>query len=529
MEIFEILLNGLKKIPGIDNDWDRYLYPFKGSLAEDQKRFLGIPQSEKVIYVRIIDADKSVPCSLAITDKGIYYRFINKFFWATVQDKKFNIKFQDVNSVNYSEREDAFIFSDGSSLNRHTLVKKLESNYRFEFAKVLNEAINASIGILDYYNKGISLTEEEKYDEALIEFNKAITLGSEDFDFAKSDERAYLYFWRGRCLMLLDRDFESKSNLIIAKDICCKSSDTEIKDLLPAINANLAHVVESRIESHKLLCEAINDVDDLDAKKDLLEELKELHNSEAFKSQFKSTNSIAERKVIIVTKDNVLPLPTKSLMSLERSGIQSLNIDFPLGHPVEGSVYMLHPTKQNYYIPSDKYEEAIFLEKVSEYCYLLRCLGAKEIKIQSIIGKSLDEMNKSEVDVNTSFGRKSFGLEGNVNYQNQQDCNSENLYQFKNSMVFQPIGKPFVPNDLNWLAVEPKWKRLIDNRLSGNLTHYVEEISTSTSNILSESEKININLEIKALITKFKGQVNIQDTQSNTSKQTTTWRIEVDF
>lgn len=127
MNAFEILYQGLKSIPDIDNGWDRLLYPFKGSFEYDQKRFLGIPDEERIVYVRVIDADRSVPCSLAITDRGIYFRMINKLFFFTVDDDKFNIQFKDVDDVKYSEREDSYIFSNGYQCGRHALVKKLDN------------------------------------------------------------------------------------------------------------------------------------------------------------------------------------------------------------------------------------------------------------------------------------------------------------------------------------------------------------------------------------------------------------------
>lgn len=529
MDAFDILLQGLKGIPGLDNGWDRLLFPFSGSLEDDQKRFLGIPNSERIVYVRIIDADKTVPTSLAITDQGIYYRMINKFFWVTVQDKIFNIQFKDIEDVKYSEREDSYIFSDGSHLGRHSLVKKLDNHYRFRFAEILSKAAKAVLGVVDYYKKGMSLMDENNEEAALVEFNKALEVGSNDKDFINSDERAYVYFWKGRSLMLLDKDEEAKTNLIIAKEIVSNSSDSYVKGLLPVINANLAHVVDSRIESHKLLVEAYNTVSDSDVKKDILESLNSLHKSDNFKSDFISPNRLSERKVIIVLRDNTTPIPGKSLLCLERSVVKSLGMSFPMSHPVDGCVYLAHPTRHNYYVPAAKYDEAIFLEKVNEYCYLLQCLGAREITIQKVAGKSLEEMNDSKVNVGASFGRKSFGVDGNVDYHSQQNSTSKDTYEFKNYMSFSPTGKPYVPNDLNWLAVEPKWRRLIDNRLRGSLSHFVEEISTSEDKLLSSAEETSINLEIKALFTKFSGHLNFENTISSSSNQATTWRIEVVF
>jgi tetratricopeptide (TPR) repeat protein len=527
---FDILLQGLKRIPGIDNDWDRLIYPFGGSLEDDQKRFLGIPDDERVVYVRIIVADVSVPWSLAITDKGIYMRIVDKFFWATTQDEKFNIKFSHVSEVKYSEREDAYIFSDGSRIGRKHLVKKLDSQYLFKFAEILTEASKSVPGVLDYYNRGYSLLDEDKIEEALVEFNIALDIGSNDSDFKKSDERAHVYYSIGYCLRLLERYSEAKTNLIIAKEISSKSSDSDIRNLLPMINAELAFCVDSSIESHKLWVEAYDKVEYSETKKQLIGCLNSLHKSKKFKSDFETQNRLSERKVIIVLRDNTTPIPGKTLLCLERSVVEYLGLCFPMGHPIDGCVYLAHPACSKYYIPAEKYAEAIFYEKARECCYLLKCLGAREITVQTLSGKSVEQMKESTENIGASLGVKSF--ETNVNYGHRSQNNSTSIsnFELRSYMKFNsPINKPYVPKDLNWVAVEPKWKRLIDYRLKGSLEHFYEETSTSENKILTNTEETSVNVEIKALIARFNGSINNTSTVSSSSKQTTTWRIEASF
>lgn len=528
MDAFDILLQGLKGIPGIDNGEDRLIYPFEGSFEDDQKRFLGIPNAERIVYVRVIFADVWI---LAITNQGIYSQFNNKLSGipgilgvaTSLLNYKFNIRFEDINEVKYSERKDAFIFSNGSQLGRHSLVKKMDNRYCFEFAEILTKAANSVLGVMDYYTKGISLVEEEKHDAALVEFNKALEIDTDDF------MRAKLYYHKGLCLHRLDKKDEARLNLITAKEISSKSSDSDVQALIPTINVGLGAVVDSPIESHKLLVEAFDKTTDPEEKRDILECLNKLHESEDFNSVFVSHDRLSERKVIIVLRDNTTPLPGKSLLCLEQRVLKSLGTSFPMNHPVDGCVYLAHPIRNNYYIPAAEYDEVIFLEKINEYCYLLQCLGAKEIKIQKIAGKSLEEMNESKFNAGAAFVHKLFDIDGNVDYRSRHHSNSNDSYEYRSYMSFNPIRKPYVPNDLNWLAIEPKWKRLIDNRLSGSLTHFVEEISTSEDKLLSKAEEMSVNLEIKALITKFKGHVNTESTVTLSSKQATTWRIEVIF
>ena len=415
-------------------------------------------------------------------------------------------------------------------MNRHALVKKLETNYRFEFAKVLTEAAQSVVGVIDYYNRGMALMEEDKIEDALIEFKTAMDIWSKKADFLDSDERAYLYLYTGKCFSLLDKDEEAQSNLIIAKDIVSKSKDNELKDdLMPAILSNLAHTTNSRLESHKLLSESIELAKDSDTKKALIEDLAKLHKSENFHNEFTTQTNLSARKVILTIKNHQIPISSPSIICLERATMQAIGISFPMGHPVEGYVYMAHPTRPLYYVPADNYEENIFLEKVNEYCYLLQALGAKEIKIQSLRGKSLDEMRESKINAEISFGNKTFNTEGSLKYNEKKHSTADLSFSFNSQQFFSPTKAPYVPKDINWLAIEPKWRRLIDNRLNNTLTEYVEEISTSENKMLSTAEELSINVELKTLATKLKGTLNIEESITSSSKETTTWSIFVKF
>ena len=527
---FDFLQKSLAQIPGIDNNWDRFLAPnFKGSFEDDQKRFLGIPSNEHIVYVRIIDADKTVPFSLAITDQGIYYRSLSKFLWFTVDDTKWSLKFTEFNEVKYSENEDRFLFSNGASIGRRNLVKKLDLKARYEFAKVLTKVAQASMGILDYFNRGIALMEEEKNCEALIELKKALELSNKDEEFSKSDERVYLYCSIGKCLIYLDEPEEAKSYLIIAKEIASNSTDSEIKEMMPPILCNLAMADNNSIESHKLLCKAIELTKSSEMRKDFLDMLTNLHSSENFHNTFVSLANLPERKVILVIENGQIPVSTPTIICLNRATIQEIGISFPIGHPIVGGVYIAHPTRVSHYIPANDYEETLFLEKVYEYCYLLQALKAKEIYIKSLRGKSLEEMKHSQTNVDVSFQNLTFQANGNMNFNKNNDSNSYQFYSFNSYQTFNPTGEPYVPSDLNWLAIESKWRRLIDNRLNNTLTEYVEEISTSENKILSTNEELHINMELKSLSVKLKGSLNIEDSISSSSKESTVWSISVKF
>lgn len=532
MGIYNQILDNLRQIPSLANNYDQVLAPFKGSFEDDKKRFFGIPSEERLIYFRTHYPD----CYLAITDKGIYTRDLGRFFGITLKVCSSHIPFQDISKVQYSESDDGYYFY-GNSLETTFICrsdffsKGIKLKYRFDFADILTKASNSINSYVEYAEQGISLMKDGEEHEAMAMFEEAIAMFDKALDNIPngdvySDDLGYILLRKSRCLMMLEKYQEARDVLIIAKDMCSKSCDD---DLLSLICANLALVTTNKIQAHNYLCQAYTTAPDPESKKTLITLINDLHDSEDFSNMFTSDNNLPERKVIMVMSDDSIPIQSSSILCLERRVIKSLKLEFPIGHPVEGLLYLAPPSRNKYYIPAMEYEDAVFIDKVNEYCYLLQCLGAKEIKVYKIAGKSLEEMASSNVTGGIALGHKMVGLNGNFDCNSNNSMSYDNSYKFSRKMTFNPVGKPFVPKDLNWLSIEPRWSRLITNRMNGSLFQYTEEISTSDNNILSETDEFTINAEIKTLITKFKGQVYIKDNTLTKSKELTTWRIEVIF
>ena len=534
MKTFDILKNGLANIPGIDNNRDRFLYPNSRGSFERVQGIMGIPANERIVFVR--EQENKRQLYSAITDKGIYSVDVPNFFnslknsdWANIRKHVRSIKFRDISEVKFSRQSFCFQFSDGSEISRDALVGLLMSDYCFEVAKVLTNAIQ-SVYDIDHFAKGLALMREHNEKSALVEFEAALEEESKYPDFSGSDRCAEIYYYMAKCHVLLDKGKEAQSYLVFAKDIVSKSKDSKIKDdLMPKILETFADANQNKLESRNHLTEAIELAKDISTKKMLFNRMKELYQSKRFRDAFDALDNLPERKVMLVIKDNLIPVHSRSIICLDRSTIREVGISFPIGHPIDGHVYLAHPTRGRYYIPADTYEEAIFLERVNEYCYLLQALGAKEIKIQTVKGKSVDEMRESKRNAEASVGVGAFHADGNMKSNNSKHSTADQSYSFKNYQLFTPQKKPYVPKDLNWVAIEPKWRRLIDNRLNNTLIEYVEEISTSENKMLSATEELSVNIELKTLFTKLKGTLNIEESITSSSKETTTWSISVKF
>lgn len=414
-------------------------------------------------------------------------------------------------------------------INPISLLILLKATQILNFGKVSDDVVKSTAGSADHLHKVVALLENEKYEEALVSLNKAIESECTDHEREDDGGLGLMFGLRGRCLAALGKVQDARADFLIARELFSKSSDPDYKEKLSSLLCDLAGVTDSRIEKHKLLTEAFDKSSDFEEKKHIMQELNSLHASSEFKDVFASRESIAERKVLLAVKNDSLPIPGQTVMCIERSVLHSLVVSFPLGHPVDGVAYVAHPTRSNYYVPMNEYEDIIFLEKVNEYCYLLQCLGAKEIDIARLSGKSLSEMKKSGESGEASLGYKLSEFEGKAENGSQSNSDYSKTSEYKSHLSFNPSRKPFVPKDLNWLAIEPRWSRLIDNRLHGNLQHYVEEISTSEDKMLSSSEETEVAAEIKALGARFKGCIKSNDSMSSSSKETTTWQISVKF
>ena len=77
-------------------------------------------------------------------------------------------------------------------------------------------------------------------------------------------------------------------------------------------------------------------------------------------------------------------------------------LQFPMGHPVANELYIGHPYNNSLYVPFSESEDIFFLDKIHELVYLLECLGAEEISITSVKGKSISEFNEGSQNLKAS-------------------------------------------------------------------------------------------------------------------------------
>ncbi len=73
---------------------------------------------------------------------------------------------------------------------------------------------------------------------------------------------------------------------------------------------------------------------------------------------------------------NVLPVPRS----------ESTVLQFPLGHPQDGVLYVGHPAIREIYYPTAQFHQLTFEHKLSEAIELLMALGAIEVSVEHQVG-----------------------------------------------------------------------------------------------------------------------------------------------
>lgn len=204
------------------------------------------------------------------------------------------------------------------------------------------------------------------------------------------------------------------------------------------------------------------------------------------------------------------------------------DIEFPLGRPQPG-LYMAHPVKTEQYFPMKNAEETLFMEKVREFCWLVQCLGAREVSFHSIKGISVSEGYGSSINVEANVGVKNVNIGGSYGNNSRHDGYRGFHQQVERVQHFDPKKKAYCPDDLVWLDSDPAWKDLIKQRLNGNMLDYTYKISSSETCQMSSNEKDEVKANFEYMMMKANGSYNSEkDTTFNSSKETE-WSIHVEF
>lgn len=261
-------------------------------------------------------------------------------------------------------------------------------------------------------------------------------------------------------------------------------------------------------------------------KRSIIRNLDELESEEKWQ-EYTSNVEYTKRKLIMPLWD--IAGCNSSNIEVFRMDHLPRSIQFPTGHPVPGTIYIGNPFIPQKYIPFEGYELEFFLSRVNEYCRIMQCLGATEISIRTIKGKSASEVKDKGVEVDLSGNAKAFSGSTSVNYQKKQSEERTSHTGIEIVQRFDPSISPYVPEDLIWYNDEPDWKSKVQQRLNGNMLEFSQKISTAQKSYVSKSQLIDVKAQAEYIWAKANLNVNIKSESEFKETEETEWVVYVKF
>ena len=205
------------------------------------------------------------------------------------------------------------------------------------------------------------------------------------------------------------------------------------------------------------------------------------------------------------------------------------DIVFPLGHPQANTLYMMHPMLHTHYLPCENIKETLFLDKVRDFCYVAQCLGATRIKFKAVRGEVFTTDSTSSFDASASVGRKLVNLSGSVSENNKEHYNSVKNNGREWEYTFNPINKPYCPEDSVWLKSDTSWQQMVKMRLNGNQLSFTERITSSETLNMSSNQQRGVEASFSTLLWKASGKAEGKTEEIIFKSEESEYEISVNF
>ena len=205
------------------------------------------------------------------------------------------------------------------------------------------------------------------------------------------------------------------------------------------------------------------------------------------------------------------------------------DIVFPLGHPQANTLYMMHPMLHTHYLPCENIKETLFLDKVRDFCYVAQCLGATRVHFKAVKGEVLNTDSTASFDASASVGRKLVNLSGSVSENNKEHYNSVKNNGREWEYTFNPINKPYCPEDSVWLKSDTSWQQMVKMRLNGNQLSFTERITSSETLNMSSNQQRGVEASFSTLLWKVSGKAEGKSEEIIFKSEESEYEISVTF
>lgn len=487
----------------------------------------GIPLDDILLFKRDTSFWSSNDQGLVITNKGIYVVPDNDD-----KSRNFTIQWQEIERVYYKETIFYFEGHRGGSctIPWGLFYKGVEHNR--ELGERLATSLTELANMVDLELNPIELYEQGQVEKALEKCEQWIA--SNDHE-----EQCLGHFYKGNVLHSVEENKENADDIDadkmrlalkeyqLALNLC---KDPDFQASIQGLMVSVKYYLDDSTTRDSIILSM--DTTDDEMRNLAMEMLNKLENDEANREawdKYTEVKPYKERKFIMPVKDkDIAGCVVENINVFRMSNIPSC-INFSIGHPVAGQLYIGHPYNPSLYVPYEQSEDIFFVDKVHELCYLLECLGAEEINITSIKGKSFEELNNTVTNKEGGADIKLVSADGQIQGEKSSQREGSMKTQRTMQLKFDPTKQPYVPEGLIWYEEQPQWKRLVNSRLNGNMLEYNEFVSSSSTNFVSSSEKQSVKANARYLWTKLR--VNVEEQTNSQLRETedTQWRIDVKF
>ena len=236
---------------------------------------------------------------------------------------------------------------------------------------------------------------------------------------------------------------------------------------------------------------------------------------------------LQQRKHLVIC-DELIYLP-QSFRVLPIAEIPT-DVKFPAGHPVSNTLYVCHPYRTDYYIPYESYEIEILRDEIEEFRRIMDHLGAKHIDYSDIFenGEQSSTQQKRDIHGGGNYAGQ-YSVHGSYESEDSSEITKKLCNALEGSEDFLLAGKPTLPPDTVWYSHRKEWQNKCESRLAGRLVHSEFTISTSSSEMTTESERKKIEADLKILLASVEGGTEGSKSYMLKKEKERTWKVNVEF
>lgn len=472
---------------------------------QEARRNFEIGYDENILWIRDTSFKRSVNEGTVVTNIGIY--------WID-NDKRGCVKWDNMERIWYQE------------LIIHILTKDGNDN-TFSVNEFINEydeekIVRAGINIAHLFNEMLMVVHpvQSKFETSIDTIDKLLNEGKKDDAILTLrqciDEQpecvSFWYEWIGEIYYFEFLDYNQAIE-------ACEASIQMHKDINPNMwiyeamrtlylsywqrakkKDDIFDYLKARILASKLAVDVKNDEDD-EIRQHAIKDLYALDN--AYNERFLN-RPYNERKIIMPVRQYPIALNQESINVLNIKNLPS-ELDFPIGHPIANQLYIGHPFLPHKYLPFDNYQLELIDDKVREFCSIVQALGATNISVECLNSQASESEGSQQKGVGGHVNYKLLEINGSYNDNYSRRLMEELSHSLQLHQTFSPISAPKLPANLVWYENEPSWKRLYNQRMSGNLLSHEERVESRKSQMIDGREMKEIKGEIKTLITSVGG------------------------